>query len=237
VRPCLEQHHPWSRANGHNQSAAGNVLPIPGDRHTSALDTVASRAAADTGSSCGAEGSSDSTVLLKDLLEHLRQNFCCWTRGRWSAGHRVETLTDLMFAPSLRAHLARLRDSDSAGRPRTTAECTLETNRNAPTGASRNLNSGSQRRRSLSACSPGRAGIAQQMFDLQKRLQTGARCMARTVSSNLTADSPAVYHPLTEEGSVAGVMQGSRLARGRCGSDAVVKSYRLWTCHVRRRKE
>ena len=64
------------------------------------------------------------------------------------------------------------------------------------------------------ACSLGWAGIAQQKIDLQMNLQTGVRCMARMVSSNLTAGTRTVYHPLTGDDLDVGLvcaMLGSHL--------------------------
>lgn len=104
-----------------------------------------------------------------------------------------------MFAPYCSA---RLQGIDSAGGcPRKSAECTRGSFLSAPIEAVRSSSLAWPKTRSLRACSlAGLAGIAQQMVDLQLNLQTDGRCMARTESSNLTADIPAVYHPLTVEG-------------------------------------
>lgn len=108
-----------------------------------------------------------------------------------------------MFAPWLRDCLVRLIGSGWAGLLRIRAGCTRGRSLNAPTGEeSRNLSLALRKTKSWRACSPGQRGTAQQMLDLQSCLQTDVRYSARKVSSNLTADTPAVvvWRPLAAEG-------------------------------------
>jgi len=108
-----------------------------------------------------------------------------------------------MFAPWLRDCLVRLIGSGWADLRRTNAECTRGRSLNAPTEEEfRNLSLVSRKTRSWRACIPvDQRGTAQQMLDLQNCLQTDVRYSARKVSSNLTADTPAVvvWRPLAVE--------------------------------------
>ena len=135
-----------------------------------------------------------------------------------------------MFAPYQRARSLHWLDSDAAGRRRMTVGCTLGRSRSAQTAAGRTLSSASQKTRSSTTCSPGPAGTAQQMLDLQVNLQTDVPCTARMVSSNLTAGIPAAYHPWTVDGLVGGAMQGSRLTRRR--GSGLEECCMLWTCYA-----
>lgn len=212
------QHRPWSPANDHSPLAADTAAqPTLVCRHSrlAVLRTAYSRAGVDTVSSYGEEGRSDSTALSMDLLVHLRQNFRCLARDRCFAGHQAWTETDLMFAPYPRARRGHRMSSGLAGRPRTSAGCTLGTIQSVPTVAGRTRSLASRMRRSSTACSLVQVCIAQQMLDLQMNLQTDARCTARKVSANLAASIRPVYHPLTWDGRRADGMQGSRLARRR----------------------
>jgi hypothetical protein len=88
-----------------------------------------------------------------------------------------------------------------------------------------------QRSSRWQACSLGWAGIAQQTLDLQRSLQTGARGMAsRMESSNLTAGTRTVYHPLTGDDldvDLGGAMLGSHLEMLRWSASVACRG--LWT--------
>lgn len=201
ARPSQERRRPSSRASGRTAWAeAGIVLAATLVLRTwGAPHTEGFLAAAGTESSCAAGGRKGWSAQSRDLWGHRRQIQCCVAaRGRWTAAHRAWIETDWMFAPCRTVCLARLADSGLAGRRRNRAGCIPGTSLNAPTEAEdRNSSLASRRRKSWWACIPGQRGIAQQMLDLQKFLQTDVRYSARTVSSNLTADTPVVvWRPL-----------------------------------------
>ena len=136
----------------------------------------------------------------------------------------------MTFAPSQRAQLSHWLGSVAVVRL-SIFGCTLETSLSAQIAvADRTLSSALRTKRSSETCSPGPAGIAQQTLDLQMTVQTDARGIARVECSNLTAYTPAVYHPYAVVDLVGGAMPGSRLAR-RLDSGLKARG-RLWTCYV-----
>jgi hypothetical protein len=190
-------------AGDHNAWVGRSDHPTLASRTLAAQCTVVtSLAVVGTVSSYVAEDSLGWTAQSMDLLEHLRQTLCGGeTRDRWAAAHRPLEETDWMFAPCLDDRLVRQAGSAAVDRRRMNAECTLGTTLIAPSVEDhRTSNLVSQKTRSSKTCSLDRPGTAQQMLDLQKVLQTVVRCSARMVSSNLTAGTPAVYHPLTAVG-------------------------------------
>jgi len=131
-----------------------------------------------------------------DLRALMRQSFDS-VRDHWF--DRKHRGTDLMFAPCCSACR---RGSDSVVGCRDTiaaAERSLETSLIVQTAAGRSSTLALRTRRSCSTCSPGRAGIAQQI--------------------DLTADILPVYYPLTDGCRVAQKVRGARLVECRCWCD------------------
>jgi len=167
---CLVDGHkvPCEDAQGTVRQPTPAARIHRGDRRSAAP----CRAVVDRGSIVdGGEGRWDLSRLLWMDLWVVRSQTCCFARGdRWS-GHQTEAVTDLKLAPYLRRSVL-----DRVAEGSLDAECTLGMNPSAlKTGECRTRTWESRRRTSLRSEGLVLGGTAQQMLDLQRRLQTEVR--------------------------------------------------------------
>jgi hypothetical protein len=228
--PFRACHRHWLRANGRTSETVGILQPIQAGHKASwaGQGIGASHVAEGRVSSRAKTGRTGSTERSMDLRALMRQSSDS-VRDHWF--DRKYRGTDLMFAPCCSVCqqgsdlVVGFRDTSAA----------VERNRGMSlivrTAGGRNWTLALQTRRSCLTCSPGRAGIAQQI-DLMVILQTRVRGTARMVIANLTADILPVYYPLTGGCRVAQKVRGARLVECRCWCDSMV-CCSLWTCYVR----
>lgn len=183
----------------------GHMLPKPSlvvRKACLEVGIATCRAMAGTASSVAVVGRTGCFALSRDLLEHLGQISCAdgddAAHGRLPDGdHQAWKETDLMFVPLQRGFLEQ-PSIDLADRLRTISECTLGTILSATTAVDRSSTLELLMTKSSMTCSLDRLRTAQQMIDLQVMIQKRDRCIAGMVSSNLTAGTLTVYHPLTD---------------------------------------